>query len=627
MLQNSVFIFFFFLLIPLFTAAIPPHSLPNVGYVGYGIDMKIGTPVMDSLRGPVLRQSWDTNNTHYFNGQYYVVPDNFYFVATPSSTQQTVEQAYSSYQSVATGLYQTQTQGFSVDVFHQQLGMYHGSGQGQYFAQQSQAGRFTGFSYLQVEEWKVGLSPFVSLNYTLLDTKFLSWAKKLPFEFTADTCQSFKLFIELFGTHFIPETLWGGEVQMTSSFSENLYDQKGASAVKKELGRQFFLMTQKSLTSAEQDELSTLDAQYSSRTYLVGGDPSKYKPTDWPDWAFSVPYDPIPIAMAIVPISAAIPSKSYALNLAIRSYLRNGVVDSYSPMPTALYGSASAVLGDKVYFVDGVNGDLRYPNIFQVYSSERNQWNYASPPPTNLLNRMGTSEGGIVYFIGGSDLDLSQCLGTFDAYHPKTDSWEALSSIPTPRCSPSVVSSDGIVYAIGGSIDPLHGAYTNTVEAYDTRTKEWKLLPPIPTGRIGGTTSVAINGLIYVVGGQNSTLPSKYVEVYDPRTKSWSDTFAPPPYQVQAPSVQAVDGYIYVMPVLGWQWNTTPVQRYDPRSNNWEVLSTLSLPTTSHVKDFTTSVVEGIIYYFGTLCCTADSYESIVLTYTPSWNSWEETWC
>src|SRR5437879_10503738 len=131
------------------------------------------------------------------------------------------------------------------------------------------------------------------------------------------------------------------------------------------------------------------------------------------------------------------------------------------------------------------------------------------------------------------------CPNEADANNPATDTWTVLAFMPTPRCLLTVVALNGLVYAIGGTNTSGNIKYS-IMEVYNPITNNWSTGPSMLTGRqsAGGA---AINGKIYVVGGwagpagvdQSDTHNTQggYLaqnEVYDPAANSWS-TAAPMP--------------------------------------------------------------------------------------------------
>ena len=332
-MAKKIFLALIIVLLYSLSLVVSLEVLSNVDYVGRGFNSQVGDPATNAIRYAVLHLSWNTNNIWKFNGKEYFIPDNFFATQTSSSPQPILSQVYTSSASVASGIYQTQTTGFSnysiLGMKPKYIpGMYYKSAQAEYFSKEVNQGRYTGFSYMEVQEWSVGISSVVTFNASYLDPYFLSWLTSLPSQFDYSTCSQFNDFIYLFGTHFLPKILFGGQVVMQSSFTESQYREKGENGVQKDLNNLFTLSTKKYCTIAEEEQFNALNAQYQSVTSLVGGDSSKYEPTVWPEWTATIPSNPIPLTMAIIPLSSLIPetdSRRPALDSAIQAYLRSGL--------------------------------------------------------------------------------------------------------------------------------------------------------------------------------------------------------------------------------------------------------------------------------------------------------------
>jgi N-acetylneuraminic acid mutarotase len=148
---------------------------------------------------------------------------------------------------------------------------------------------------------------------------------------------------------------------------------------------------------------------------------------------------------------------------------------------------------------------------------------------------------------------------------------------------------NGIIYVIGGdnAIAPSPSANVfkpvTTVEAYDPIGNTWTTKVPMPTARERFAIA-AVNGVIYVFGGlvPDATFVKKTasVEAYDTATNTWS---AKAPLRTARDSLSsaAVDGVIYVM---GGRADAAPfdlavVEAYDPVANAWTTKASMTVIT------------------------------------------------
>jgi N-acetylneuraminic acid mutarotase len=144
-----------------------------------------------------------------------------------------------------------------------------------------------------------------------------------------------------------------------------------------------------------------------------------------------------------------------------------------APLPTAVYGYASAVVNNKIYVISGLReppiDSNPFSNLNQIYDPETNTWSYGAPIPT-AVNRAaaGATTGDTapkeIYVMGGypsyDECDLNQ------VYNPETDTWSTGAPMPTPRHSFGVAVVNDVLYAIGGGSSNLNWRYYAENEQY-----------------------------------------------------------------------------------------------------------------------------------------------------------------
>ncbi|GMS99881.1 hypothetical protein PENTCL1PPCAC_22056, partial [Pristionchus entomophagus] len=102
--------------------------------------------------------------------------------------------------------------------------------------------------------------------------------------------------------------------------------------------------------------------------------------------------------------------------------------------------------------------------------------------------------------------------------------WSLRESMSKEHVLPASCVLDGKLYVIGGC---YHQSVWNDGEYYDTQKDEWATIASMKKGREGGTAA-ALNGMIYLVGGYETTRNPfarhslADVERYDPSTNSWT---------------------------------------------------------------------------------------------------------
>jgi N-acetylneuraminic acid mutarotase len=147
-------------------------------------------------------------------------------------------------------------------------------------------------------------------------------------------------------------------------------------------------------------------------------------------------------------------------------------------------------------------------------------WSTAAAAPQSVLDAGGTELGGKIYLVGGKTSAGPH--NTVRVFDPSSQVWTTLASKPgTAVENPAVVGHNGMLYSVGGSSGAFTGA-VNSLYRFNPATNTWTTLPSMPTAR-GGAAAVVVNGVIWVVGGMNSSGASlNTTERFDIATGRWS---------------------------------------------------------------------------------------------------------
>ncbi len=259
-------------------------------------------------------------------------------------------------------------------------------------------------------------------------------------------------------------------------------------------------------------------------------------------------------------------------------------------------------------------------------------WIERSPLPTARHDLQCVAIGGDIYAISGAD---DETLSTVEVYDSQADRWRVGKAIPTARGWFGAVILKGKIYAVGGktirsiradaaeeSLSYLPRADT---EVYDPVSVTWRKLSPMPGGARAGVGAAALNGEIWIVGG-NLMRPGDErlvdsVEIYNPRTNSWRPGPALP-RPCQGPGVIAHHGCIYA---IGGMSDMSEGSRFrgetlilDPREGAWRALSPQPTPRES----FGIVAYNDRIYTFGGRC---DGYSDAAEVFDIRSDSWVRT--
>jgi N-acetylneuraminic acid mutarotase len=138
-----------------------------------------------------------------------------------------------------------------------------------------------------------------------------------------------------------------------------------------------------------------------------------------------------------------------------------------APLPTAVYGYASAVVNNKIYVIGGMGC-----NLTQVYNPATDTWSYGAPIPrlssgATVYTAGAATTGSVapkrIYVMGGGSLTPVYNLNRI--YDPERDVWSNGTCMPTARSDLDVAVVDDVLYAIGGYTG-WGGSYTGANEQY-----------------------------------------------------------------------------------------------------------------------------------------------------------------
>ncbi len=191
-----------------------------------------------------------------------------------------------------------------------------------------------------------------------------------------------------------------------------------------------------------------------------------------------------------------------------------------SPIRLNRVGPAVAAANSRIYLFGGLFGVQTPGNAPRVTPSLQ-LWEFNPESGAFAIKRsVPTARGGatacmvkgIIYVFGGFDGD--RYLDAAEAYSPATDSWTKVTPMPTPRAFSACVVVNDLIYVIGGRNKGLFGErVVGVMEMFDPATGIWRDRRAVPTAR-SDLAAVAIEGVIYVIGGSEGSRPLSIVEAY-----------------------------------------------------------------------------------------------------------------
>lgn len=239
-----------------------------------------------------------------------------------------------------------------------------------------------------------------------------------------------------------------------------------------------------------------------------------------------------------------------------------------APLPTPRAGLRAVALGGKIYVLGGVPGkpSLTAPqlDLVEIYEPAANSWTGHAAMP--ILRGTGGAAvvGAKVYVIDGAD-------GAVHEFDPKTMRWTAKSArMPTVRTIFATAVANGKIYTMGGlARDPERGyRNSNAVEAYDPATDTWAAVAKMRVPR-HALAAVTWKDTIFTIGGDadapagGPNIRTNIVEAYDLASNTWRRRASSPLALHYHPAALA-QGRIYA-----FDGDVAAVISYDPQRDAW----------------------------------------------------------
>lgn len=192
-----------------------------------------------------------------------------------------------------------------------------------------------------------------------------------------------------------------------------------------------------------------------------------------------------------------------------------------APIPAFLDGANMAVLGGKLYVVNG--GNSQGPSS-SVYSFDPTAASWTQNAATNPNPRTGAVSDvyeGKIILAGGAD--ASSPRGDAQRFDPATGSFTALATDPAATNLACGAVASGSLYVFGG-YDSAAGADVATGRALNLATNTWSSKASLPAP-MENASAAAYAGKIYIFGGFDNSPDdglNDNVLIYDPASNTFS---------------------------------------------------------------------------------------------------------
>ncbi|GAB3027830.1 Kelch repeat-containing protein [Spirosoma pulveris] len=253
-----------------------------------------------------------------------------------------------------------------------------------------------------------------------------------------------------------------------------------------------------------------------------------------------------------------------------------------SGSPTARHEAAYVQAGDRFYLMGG-----RGIKPVQVYEPIGKNWTNAVATPIELHHFQAVTMEGLVYVVGAltGNFPEEPSVSNVYIYNPTTDKWLLGPEVPLSRRrgTAGAVAYNKKIYVVGGNTRGHNAGYVNWFDEFDPATNTWKVMPDAPHAR-DHFQAVVIGNKLYAAGGRRSSqntgqtfmLTVPEVDIYDFTTGQWSTSTNPIPTQRAGTTAVALDGNVVVIggeSVQATAHNET--ESFSPTTNNWLKLANL----------------------------------------------------
>ncbi|XP_066133375.1 kelch-like protein 33 isoform X1 [Saccopteryx bilineata] len=240
----------------------------------------------------------------------------------------------------------------------------------------------------------------------------------------------------------------------------------------------------------------------------------------------------------------------------------------------------------------------------------------ALPAPGRFLHGAASLTGSELYVCGGQDYYChANTLASTLRWDPSQEDWEEMAPLFQARSFFPLVALDGLLYALGGR---ANGVALNSVETYNPQLNVWRPAPVLPAPRFAHAAAI-LEGRLYMSGGYNGTdgfLAS--LLHYDPKLEK-PGTFLSPMRVPRAGHVMAaLGGRLYVAGGLGETGDLLSFEAYELKTDSWTYLAPLPSP---HV-GAAGAVLQGEFLVLGGYSHLTYALSHLIHSYCPGLGRW-----
>ncbi|XP_030881867.1 kelch-like protein 33 isoform X3 [Leptonychotes weddellii] len=200
----------------------------------------------------------------------------------------------------------------------------------------------------------------------------------------------------------------------------------------------------------------------------------------------------------------------------------------------------------------------------------------ALPAPGRFRHGAASPAGSQLYVCGGQDFyGHANTLASTLRWDPGQEDWEEMAPLCQARSFFPLLALDGLLYALGGRNGDVA---LNSVEAYNPELNVWRPAPALPAPRFAHAAAV-LEGRLYVSGGCSGA--GRYLASllhYDPKLEKPGTLLSPMGVPRAGHVMAALGGRLYVAGGLGETGDLLSFEAYEPRTDSWTHLAPLPSP-------------------------------------------------
>lgn len=303
----------------------------------------------------------------------------------------------------------------------------------------------------------------------------------------------------------------------------------------------------------------------------------------------------------------------------------------------SLAGPASAQSASKVPVRQLLGGEFHpsaaFPNA-PVYTASRPVRPVAQSrtlAPWAAVASMGVARGQQGSAVIGNKIyswaginESNGALNSLEIYDIATNTWTSGASLPTgARGVSAAAGADGMLYSVGG----YNSTFAGETYRYNPATNVWTRLASVPNAAWLATGSATSDGRIFVIGGQYAvgssfTSAGTATQIYTPSTNTWSLGAPMPVGRHGGAAVVDASGLIHVIGGFDGSVDLTSHQVYNPTTNTWATLAPLPSAVSTPGAAFG---ADGKIYLIGGKSGGSNNsgpFYSTVYVYDQASNTW-----